>query len=308
MDGKVCKLLDSFFETRADVAVKRNVPLSTLCTLRIGGACDYLVTPQNEESMCETVRFLRLHRIRFLPLGKGSNVLFSDAGYRGVILSLAGLCRTAVEGNRIMAQSGTSVTRLAAVAADAGLCGLAFYYGIPGSVGGAVYMNAGAYDGETREVLESVRCLDLESGEVVHFTRDACALSYRHSRFMEKGYLILSAVYALTPGDPGQIRERMEDLMSRRIAKQPLEFASAGSTFKRYPGRYTAQMIDEAGLKGKQIGDAQVSEKHAGFLINRGAASSADFKELIVQVQKSVFETHGVKIECEVEMIPEEEA
>ncbi len=297
--------LRAFVASHPDVDCRENVPLSGLCTLHIGGKGDFLLTPSNQSAFVAAVRFLKTENIRFFVLGKGSNLLFSDRGFRGVILSCAGLNQMRSGGNEINAESGVSVTALARFAAEQSLAGMEFYYGIPGSVGGAIYMNAGAYDGETAGILKEVRCLDLETDVVMTLCASECDLSYRHSRFQDKRHLILSATFVLTPGEEGAIRAQMEDLMARRIAKQPLNYPSAGSTFKRYPGRFTAQMIDEAGLKGVSVGGAQVSEKHAGFLINRGNATEKDFSELIALVKERVFAVHGVKIECEVERVEE---
>ncbi len=286
------------------LAFQRNIPLSRLSTFHIGGDADYLLTPSTPQCVIEALRFLKTEGIRHLILGRGSNLLFDDAGYRGVIVSTAGLTQIQIEGTRVVAQAGVSDNALASAAAKAGLSGMEFLFGIPGSVGGAVYMNAGAYDGEISQILKRVHCFSIEEQREVSFRADECELGYRHSVFHERKWVILSTEFELIPGDTDTIQAKMEELMRRRAEKQPLNYPSAGSTFKRYPGKYTAQMIDQAGLKGASVGGAQVSEKHAGFLINRGGATCEDMRALIRLVKERVYEVHGVKIECEVEYIP----
>lgn len=301
------KRLDEFLSLHdADaIGVQRQLPLKQFCTFRIGGEADYLLTPKTEDAFCSLLRFLQQADIRFFLLGRGSNVLFDDNGYRGVIVSTAALNGIRVEGNRLIAQAGASVGALSTAAAKASLTGMEFLYGIPGSVGGAVYMNAGAYDGEIAHILSRVRCFDCETGEKRVLLASECDFSYRHSRFMSKRLLVLEAEFTPKSGDETQIFARMSELMRLRAEKQPLNYPSAGSAFKRYPRRFTAKMIDEAGLKGAQIGGAQVSEKHAGFIINRGDATSADVRALIELVTERVQSVHGVKIEPEVEYLPE---
>jgi len=292
---------------RRDVTAERNALLSRHCSFRIGGEADFLLTPRSEQALLTLIRFLQENGIRFQVLGKGSNLLFEDGGYRGVVVQTAGLCTVAVEGNRIIAECGAPLGAAASAALSAGLTGMEFLAGIPGTVGGAVYMNAGAYDGEVSGILTRVRCASLIDGSVYEKTPEQCELSYRHSVFMQKKELVLRAEFTLKQGSKETIRERMEELMRLRTEKQPLQYPSAGSTFKRYPGRFTAKMIDEAGMRGYAIGGAQVSEKHAGFLINRGGATCADMKALIDAVRDRVEQVHGIRIEREVEYIPETE-
>lgn len=301
------KRLDDFLSLcDADaISVQRHLPLKQFCTFRIGGEADYLLTPKSEDAFCSLLRFLLQEDIRFFLLGKGSNILFDDNGYRGVIVSTKALNGIRVEGNRLIAQAGASVGSLSAAAERASLTGMEFLYGIPGSIGGAVYMNAGAYDGEISHILSGVRCFDCETREKRMLRAADCDFSYRHSRFMSKRLLVLEAEFTLEPGDNEQISARMAELMHLRAEKQPLNYPSAGSAFKRYPGRFTAKMIDEAGMKGVQIGGAQISEKHAGFIINRGDAKSADVRALIALVTDRVQSVHGVKIEPEIEYLPE---
>lgn len=296
----------SLSDVAGKVDVKHDVPLSEFCTLRIGGGADYLLTPTTMEAAASLLRFLNEAGIRHLVLGKGSNLLFEDAGYRGVILHLGALREIAVDGDTLIAQAGAALSAVAMAAAKAGLSGAEFLYGIPGSVGGGVYMNAGAYGGEIGGILARVLCAD-DAGNLITLTGAECEPGYRHSRFMREKLTVLCAEFSLARGDGDAIRANMEELMRRRAEKQPLNYPSAGSTFKRYPGRFTAAMIDEAGLKGRTVGGAQVSEKHAGFLINRGGATCKDMKELIDIVRDEVERIHGVRIEREVVYIPTEE-
>lgn len=234
-------------------------------------------------------------------VGRGSNIVYPDAGFDGVILSTAGMNSCAVNGTEISAGAGVSLTELANTAAKNSLTGLEFAYGIPGSVGGAVFMNAGAYDGEMSMVVKATRYFDTATGELGQIEGDAHKFGYRESVFRENpSWIITGTVIGLSEGNQTDIEAVMSDLMTRRRDKQPLEYPSAGSAFKRYPGRYTAQMIDEAGLKGYSVGGAQVSEKHAGFIINKGGATAADVYELSEYIKAKILEIHGVEIESEI--------
>ena len=237
--------------------------LSSHTTFRIGGDASLFVSPADEDQLIGVISYLEKNGIRYFLLGKGSNVLFDDAGYDGAVVSTSKLDKISVCGNEITAQCGASFTYLASVAAGNSLSGLEFAYGIPGSVGGAVFMNAGAYGSETAAVLKSSRYLDISDCTVKTLPLEEHLFGYRDSVFRHRRFIHLSSVFALQAGDKAQIRAYMNELMQRRRDKQPLEYPSAGSVFKRYPGRYTAQMIDEAGLRGLSVGGAQVSEKLA---------------------------------------------
>lgn len=274
--------------------------LSSHTTFRIGGDASLFVSPADEEQLIGVISYLEKNGIRYFLLGKGSNVLFDDAGYDGAVISTSKLDNISVCGNEITAQCGASFTYLASVAADNSLSGLEFAYGIPGSVGGAVFMNAGAYGSETAAVLKSSKYLDISDFTVKTLSLEEHLFGYRDSTFRHRHFILLSSVFGLQTGEKAQIRAYMDELMQRRRDKQPLEYPSAGSVFKRYPGRYTAQMIDEAGLRGLSVGGAQVSEKHAGFIVNKGNATSRDVTELVGKVREAIRDKYGIEIECEI--------
>ena len=282
--------------------VEEKVPLSQLTSFHVGGPADHVITAP-AAAVPSLLQKLNAADIPVLILGNGSNVLASDAGFRGVVLKIAaGEEDIRREGDRLCAGAGVSLKQLCLFARDRGLSGLETLYGIPGTVGGAVYMNAGAYGGEIADTLQTVTVTD-GHGQILTLSAAEAALSYRRSRFMQTGEVILSAVFSLSPGDPGQIRERMADCMSRRREKQPLEYPSAGSFFKRPEGHFAGQLIERCGLKGYRIGDAQVSEKHAGFIVNRGEATCAQVLELMEHIQKTVLDRTGVRLEPEIRVL-----
>jgi len=274
-------------------------------TFKIGGKADYAVFVNDPQALAELCAALDEARVRYTVVGNGSNLLFPDEGFRGVVILTVQMKKISVSGNSVFAESGASLIKVSCTASEASLSGLEFAYGIPASVGGAIYMNAGAYGSEISEVLKSVRCYDREKREIVKFDNKDCDFSYRNSIFekSENRYVILDCEFELLSGEKSEIRALMEDYMSRRREKQPLEFPSAGSAFKRAPGYFTAKLIDEAGLKGYSIGGAQVSEKHAGFIINTGCATADDVKALLEHVRKTVFEKFGVDIEPEIRIV-----
>ena len=280
-----------------ELEYKVDEPLSSHTSFRIGGPCDLALFPKSESALAASIEEARALGLRYAVLGNGSNLLCSDKGFSGVVIFTTKLRGIEIEGTTISAAAGEPFTSLAIAAQKAGLSGLEFAYGIPGSVGGAVYMNAGAYDGCCADVLLQSRYYDNGFGVM---SKEAHEFDYRHSAYMGTSKTIVSATFGLKKGDPDEIKAKMDDFLARRKDKQPLEFPSAGSTFKRYPGYFTAKLIDEAGLKGFSIGDAQVSEKHAGFIINRADASSADVKALIAYIQKVIKERVGIDIEREV--------
>ena len=279
-------------------------PMSAHTTFHIGGPCQALVTLPDAAACQAVIACLREKAIPFRMIGRGSNLLVPDAGYAGVVLKLGGKLAEppSVQGNVLTCGAGTSLKNLCLAAQNAALTGLEFAYGIPGTVGGAIYMNAGAYDGEIAGVLTSVTLLD-ESGQIRTLPAEAAELRYRHSVFMERDWIILGAVFTLHPGDAAQIRETMHDLLSRRQTKQPLEYPSAGSTFKRPEGSYASLLIDQCGLKGYRVGGAQVSSKHAGFVVNRGGATYADVMAVCAHVQETVKAQTGYMLELEPEIL-----
>lgn len=280
-------------------------PLSKHCSFRIGGPAEVLYIPKSEKSLIAAIRFCNENGVRLTVLGNGSNVLVSDLGLRGVVVKLAGGLEDLLYlgENVIAAGAGVPLKRVCMLAREKALSGLEFAYGIPGSVGGAVYMNAGAYGGEMKNVLLSVRSVSLADGSVQETPAAEISFEYRNTDFMRNGRIVTAAYFRLTPGDPEAIAARMNELMAKRKASQPLEYPSAGSTFKRPPVGYAAAHIDQCGLKGYRVGGAAVSEKHAGFVLNTDGASFEDVRALMRDVQRIVYEKHGVMLEPEVEIL-----
>ncbi|MBQ6262883.1 MAG: UDP-N-acetylmuramate dehydrogenase [Clostridia bacterium] len=281
------------------LSVLTDEPMSNHSTFRIGGPADYFITPRSEEDLLFVLSKLKEFGERTLIIGKGSNVLFADEGYRGAVVCTSSLDRVIVNGSVITAECGASLTSVARQAARHSLSGLEFAFGIPGSVGGAVFMNAGAYGGEISSVTVKTKTIDPETFEIRIYEREEHEFGYRESVFRRTGDIILSTELCLTPGDAGEINGKMTDFLERRQQKQPLEFPSAGSVFKRCAGRFTGQMIEESGLKGLTVGGAQVSEKHAGFIINVGDATARDVLELIDIIKETVKTRFGCSLECE---------
>ncbi len=279
--------------------------MSRHTTFRIGGSAVLYIVCETVEALAVCINKCREGNIRYMVLGNGSNVLFSDTGFEGVVISMTGMANVKVDGTRITAEAGASLTSVSKTARDASLTGMEFAHGIPGSCGGAVFMNAGAYDGEIKNIVSESTYLDTADGTLHTLTAEDHEFGYRESIYRRHPeWIIVSSVFSLQNGDKAEISAKMEDFMQRRISKQPLEYPSAGSVFKRYPGRYTAQMIDEAGLKGVSVGGAQVSEKHAGFIINTGNATSKDVNTLIDIIQKTIEDKYQIRIECELIRIP----
>ena len=278
-------------------------PMKNHTTFRIGGPADALALPKTPEEVAEVVRFCHEHAQPYYVLGNGSNLLVSDEGYRGIVLQLyRNFNDIQVNGEMITVQSGAMLAAVARTAYQNGLTGLEFASGIPGTIGGAVVMNAGAYGGEMKHVLREVTVLTKE-GEVLAIPAKALELGYRTSVIPKNGWIVLGAVLQLKKGDPEQILARMEELKEQRITKQPLDLPSAGSTFKRPEGYFAGKLIMDAGLRGFTVGGAQVSEKHCGFVVNRGDATAADVWKLICEVKRRVKEMTGVELEPEVKLL-----
>lgn len=278
------------------------LPLSTKSSFKIGGKADLAVFPKNTSELEYVVAYLRDREIPYIVVGNGSNILFEDEGYRGCVIFTEKMNEVKIEGNRITAGAGTSFTALASKAKTASLTGLEFAYGIPGSVGGAVVMNAGAYGGQVSDVLESCTVFDTEKCEFITLTKDEMELSYRHSLLSEnKALICTSATFVLNEGQNAEIDATMRNLMRRRVSKQPLEYPSAGSVFKRpAPDLFVGKMIEDSGLKGYTVGGAQVSEKHAGFIINIGGATAKDVLDLVEHIKGVIRANYGVELECEI--------
>ena len=289
-----------FYGILPEEMVLEDEPLSRHTSFRTGGPAKLFVNVETAEELSAVFERIRAAGEKLFLLGRGSNVLADDEGFDGVIVCTAGgMDGVSAEGNRIIAGAGAPLYKAAAAALEHGLSGLEFAAGIPGSVGGAMVMNAGAYGGEMKQVTESVDLL-AENGRVFTVTGEEMAFGYRTSRLKHENTAALRTVFVLEPADRSVIYEKMEDLPRRRLEKQPLEYPSAGSTFKRPEGYFAGALIEQAGLRGFRIGDAQVSEKHCGFVINRGNASSAEIKDLIRTVQEKVFEHSGIMLEREV--------
>lgn len=286
------------------IQLKEGELLSNHTTFRIGGAAKYFAVPKNEEEIMEAVDFAIVKDLPYYILGKGSNVLFADEGYPGVVIEIgAGMEKVERIGDTgIRAQAGVSLSALATFAAREGLSGLEFAGGIPGTLGGAVTMNAGAYGGEMKDVIVSAKVMDKE-GAVQELSCEELQLGYRTSIVQKKQLVVLEAEFLLKPGETETIQNTMKELNAKRREKQPLEYPSAGSTFKRPEGYFAGKLIEDAGLRGYRVGDAQVSEKHCGFVVNRGKATCAEVIQLIEDVQKEVKEQFGVQLEPEVRII-----
>ena len=287
----------------AGIAYKEQEPLAAHTTFKIGGPAAVFVQPADEAQLCQAVRLCRELAVPCYLLGNGSNILFGDRGYAGAVVSLAGMKREVRrEGDTLTAPAGMQLSVLCTAALRAGLTGLEFAYGIPGTVGGAVYMNAGAYGGEMKDVLASVRYLTAD-GQIVEAPAAELDLGYRHSVFESNGGCILSAAVRLAPGDPEAIAARMDDLMGRRRDKQPLDKPSAGSTFKRPVGAFAGALIEQCGLRGYRHGGAAISEKHCGFVVNLGGATCADVLALCGEVQAIVKDKTGFTLEKEIRVV-----
>lgn len=283
-----------------------NEPMSRHTTFRVGGPADFFVTPKAKEEVRDVIRICKEAGMPYYIIGNGSNLLVSDAGYRGVIVQIyKEMNEVKVEGDLVKAQAGALLSGIAAKALGAELSGFEFASGIPGTIGGACVMNAGAYGGEMKDVLESVTVLTGE-GKIIELGRNELELGYRTSVIAKKGYIVLGAVLKLERGDGEKIKTYMDELKEKRVTKQPLEYPSAGSTFKRPEGYFAGKLIEDAGLRGFQVGGAQVSEKHCGFVINRDHATAADIMELMRQVQIRVKENSGVDLEPEVKRLGDE--
>ena len=277
-------------------------PMSRRTTFGIGGPA-LLIRPQNREQLQAAVAICRGVGQPPFILGRGSNLLVSDAGIARPVIQLGeGLSTVVRQGDTLRCGAGAALISVCLQAARAGLSGLEWAYGIPGSLGGGVYMNAGAYGGELKDVVAEVTYLD-ENGDFCTASGDTLQFGYRHSVFQQRECCIVEAVLALVPGRESEIRAAMEDYMNRRREKQPLEYGSAGSTFKRPAGNYASALVDRCGLKGLAVGGAEVSQKHAGFIINRGGATAAEVLQLIAEVQRTVREKTGYELECEVKYV-----
>lgn len=285
--------------------VRQQEPMNKHTTFRIGGPADFYLCPHSTKEVQEVVEICKEENLPYFILGNGSNLLVSDKGYRGVVIQLwKNFSDITVTGCCIQAKAGALLSKVAGEALEAGLTGMEFASGIPGTIGGAAFMNAGAYGGEMKDIIKSVKVLD-ENGEIQILQKEELKMGYRTSIVKEKGYTVLGVELELAKGNPEEIRNKMEDLKKRRTTKQPLEMPSAGSTFKRPEGYFAGKLIMDSGLRGFSVGGAQVSEKHCGFVVNKGGATAMDVLTLIQEVQKKVKEVFGVELETEVRFLGE---
>lgn len=285
-----------------EIKYKNDMPLEKFSSFRIGGRSELSIFPDSREQLMRTVSLLRENRVGFHIVGKGSNILFGDGTVEDALIFTEGLSVIRVEGEKMFAEAGASLASLATVAAEHGLTGLEFAKGIPGTVGGALFMNAGAYGGEMSQITVSSEAYDAENNSLLEITDHN--FGYRKSLYMEEGNLIcLGGCFLLKKGDIKEINEKMRDFAERRREKQPLNYPSAGSYFKRPEGHFAGKLIEDAGLKGYRVGDAAVSEKHGGFIVNLGHATASDVQMLEAHVRETVYTRFGVTLEREVRII-----
>jgi UDP-N-acetylmuramate dehydrogenase len=299
---------DSFIDTLPADLVRLNAPLAEYTTIKVGGPASILLEARDQEEIAQAVKDARFYGIPVLLIGAGSNLLIEDAGWEGLVIHFGEQYQDVrLEGNTITAQAGAWLPGIARMAADNGLSGLEFAAGIPASVGGAALMNSGAYGSQMSRVITSVECLDA-NGDLRFLEREDIGYGYRSSRLMHEGFTVLKVMMTLTPANGEDIWQRINENMAQRRAKQPLTIPSAGSFFKRPEGHFAGALIEQAGLKGYRVGDAEVSHLHAGFLLNQGKASASDFFELVEHIQQTVDEVFGIKLEPEVRIIRQSKA
>ena len=304
-EKNTCNIYDKVVDIVGEENVHTDEPMSRHTTFRIGGNADYFVKPGNADEVAAVIVVCREYNIPYFILGNGSNLLVSDDGYRGMIINIMdNMDSVTVDGRIITAQAGAMLVRVSVMARDNALTGLEFASGIPGTIGGAVYMNAGAYGGEMKNVVKTVRAID-EYGRIYELDSEKMDFSYRHSIVEERKLIVLEVTLELEHGSREAIDDRMKELAEARRSKQPLEYPSAGSTFKRPEGYFAGKLIIDAGLRGYSVGGAQVAEKHCGFVINKGGATASDVVELIRDVQHDVDDKFGVTLEPEVKMLGE---
>ena len=300
--NKFVGLFNEFYDIND---IKIDEKLSEYVNFKVGGPADILLIPNSKEQGIKSIKICKENNIPFYLIGNGSNILVRDGGFRGVVLSLKNVKNIYVDGEKIEAECGVMLKEVSDKAIENSLTGFEFACGIPGTIGGAVFMNAGAYDGEISKVIESAEVID-ENCNIIRLSREELDFGYRSSLVMKKGYTVLSAVFKLEKGQVKTIKELIEDLTNKRESKQPLEYPSAGSTFKRPTGYFAGKLIQDAGLKGYSIGGAAVSEKHSGFVINKGNATAKDITDLIKHIQDEVKKQFGVDLHPEVRIIGEE--
>lgn len=303
--NQYCNYKELFKDIYLEDSIKVNEPMKNHISFKVGGPADILLEPSDEKQIIKSIEICKNNNIPYIVIGNGSNLLVRDGGIRGVVIKLSGLNFIKVDGNYISAGAGVVLKEVSDVALENSLTGFEFASGIPGSVGGAVFMNAGAYDGEMKNIISSVTVLDKE-GNILTLEKDELEFGYRTSSVKTEGYIVISAQFELQLGDKVKIKNRIDELTQKREEKQPLEYASAGSTFKRPEGYFAGKLIQDAGLKGFTIGGAAVSQKHSGFVINTGNATAQDVLDVIKHVQDEVKNQFGVELKTEVRIIGED--
>lgn len=299
------KYKDIFSEFYTEDQIIIDADMKDYIYFKVGGYADILLTPNNPTQVIKTIKVCNDNKIPYYIFGNGSNILVRDGGIRGVVIKLSNMDEITVDGEKVMASCGALLKDVSKKALENSLTGFEFACGIPGSIGGAVFMNAGAYDSEVKNVIESAQVITKE-GNIISLSKEELDLGYRTSKVMKEGYIVLSAIFSLKKGDNQKIKSRIDELTERRESKQPLEFPSAGSTFKRPEGHFAGKLIQDSGLKGYSIGGAAVSVKHSGFVINKGNATAKDILDLIEHIQKEVKKQFGVDLHPEVRIIGEE--
>lgn len=299
------KYKELFKDIYSENQIELNANMSEHIYFKVGGPADILLIPKTKDQIVKTIKTCKENNIPYYVIGNGSNLLVKDGGIRGVIIKLTELNNINISEGKVIAETGALLKDASKIALENNLTGLEFACGIPGSIGGAVFMNAGAYNGEIADVIESAEVLT-EDGKIIKYTKEELNLGYRTSRVMEEKAIVLEAVFALQSGEQEKIKARVDDLTEKRESKQPLEYPSAGSTFKRPEGYFAGKLIQDAGLKGYSIGGAAVSQKHSGFVINKGGATAKDILDLIAHIQSEVKNQFGVDLHPEVRIIGED--
>ncbi|MGL5084312.1 MAG: UDP-N-acetylmuramate dehydrogenase [Clostridium sp.] len=298
-------LIDLFKKFYKEENIIEDAEMKSYVHFRVGGPADILLMPESTKQVVNSIKICRNNNVPFYLIGNGSNLLVRDGGIRGVVIKLGKVKNVTVDGDRVNAECGALLKDVSSAGVLNSLTGFEFACGIPGTVGGAVFMNAGAYHGEISDVIESANVIDNE-GNIITLNKEELELGYRTSSVMKKGYIVLSAIFKLKSGELCKIKERVDDLTYMRESKQPLEYPSAGSTFKRPEGYFAGKLIQDAGLKGYALGGAAVSDKHSGFVINKNKATAKDIIDLIHHIQDEVKEQFGVDLHPEVRIIGEE--
>ncbi|MGB5823736.1 MAG: UDP-N-acetylmuramate dehydrogenase [Proteocatella sp.] len=302
---KMKLVIDELKKVVNDNQICENELMKNHTTFRIGGCADIMIFPNTEKEIIEIIELAKKHEIQYTVVGNGSNILVTDKGIRGIVIKIAdNFSKSEIKDNIAYAESGIRLTALSRKIMESELSGFEFASGIPGTVGGGVFMNAGAYDSEMKNIVKKVRVID-KSGKIKEIARDDMEFGYRKSIFMKKDYIILSVWFELEPGKKEEIKSKTDDFTNRRTTKQPISEYSAGSTFKRPEGNFAGRLIEESGLRGYSTGDAKVSEKHCGFVINKGNSTYKEMIDFIEEVKSKVYQNTGIKLEEEIKIIGE---